>query len=200
MPNFSELTDVELLAWMDNFVTVATPAPEEYGVTAAQVTSLSTKADDLREKIAARQTADDAAKAAVKSQQGSRKNAEPDVSYLNTIIKANKNISDPNKEAAGIDVPKPRTKTPPIRPEDLVVNGYEDGRNVLKWSRAGNKSNTQFIIENKFEDETNFAYLATTTETKYEHRGVKAGRRCAYRVKAQRSGEESTYSNEAIVY
>lgn len=200
MPNFSAMTDVELLGWMDNFVTVATIAPAQYGTTAAQVNNLKNKADDLRELIAARQTADQAARAAVAAQQASRDSSEPDASFLNTTIKANPNISDADKQAVGIDPAKPRSKTAPVRPEDLTVNGFEDGRNVLKWSRAGNKPNTQFIVEFKSEGAADFAYLATTTETKYEQLSVKAGTRYTYRVKAQRSGEESTYSNEATVY
>jgi hypothetical protein len=194
------MSDSQLIAWMDNFYTVTQAAPAQYGVTAEQVGAVKTKADDLRDKMAARQTAEDAAKAAVSAQKASRDSAVPDVSYLNTIIKANPNISDADKEAAGIDLRKPASKTPPVRPENLVANGFEDGRNVLKWERAGNKPNTQFIIECKADGETGFSYLATVTETKYENRGATPGKRCTYRVKAQRNGEESTYSNEAIVY
>lgn len=200
MPNFSAMSDVELLAWMDNFVSVASAAPAQYGTTQAQIDSLKLKADSLRDSIAARQTADEAAKAAVMTQKSNRQTSEPEVSYLNTIIKADPNVSDADKQAIGIDTAKPRSKTAPTRPEDLVANGFEDGRNVLKWSRAGNKPNTQFIVESKGDDGDDFSYLATTTETKYEHLGVKAGTRYTYRVKAQRSGEESTYSNEATVY
>ena len=200
MPDFSKMTDVELLAWMDNFVTVAGTAPADYGTTVAQVTALGVKADDLRAKMALRTTADDAAEAATTAQSTSRQSSEPDCSTLNIVIKANKAIPVENKNKIGIEMPKPPTKTPPVRPEDLVANGFEDGRNTLKWSRMGNKPNTQFIIEYKFVDDLKFQYLTTTTETKYDHRNTVVGKRCFYRVKAQRAGEESTYSNEAMVY
>lgn len=200
MPNFSGMTDVELLAWMDNFVSVTTAAPEDFGINEAQVDALKTKANDLRASIAARQTAEDAAKAMVINQKTNRQSAEPDVSYLGTIIKANPNVSDANKQAIGIETAKPRARVAPMRPGNLVANGFEDGRNVLKWNREGNKPNTQFIVEAKDATAANFSYLATTTETKYEQLGVKPGTRYTYRVKAQRSGEESTYSNEAMVY
>lgn len=200
MPSFADMSDSQLIAWMDNFYTVTEGAPADYGVTAQQVAAVKAKADDLRDKMAARQTADDAAKAATTAQKASRGAAEPDLSYLNTIIKANPNVSDANKEAAGIDLRKPATHSAPVRPENLVANGFEDGRNVLKWNREGNKPNTQFIVESKDAAAVDFSYLATTTETKYEHLGVKPGARYVYRVKAQRSGEESTYSNEAMVY
>ena len=200
MPDFSRMTDVELLAWMDNFVTVAGTAPADYGTTAAEVAAVSADADDLRSKIALRNTADDAAEAATTAQGVSRDTSESRASTLNIIIKANPDIPVENKNKIGIEMPKPPTKTPPVRPEDLVANGFEDGRNTLKWSRTGNKPNTQFIIEFKFVDDLKFQYLTTTTETKYDHRNTVVGKRCFYRVKAQRAGEESTYSNEAMVY
>lgn len=200
MPNLATMSDAELLAWAQNFVAVANVNPVPYGATAAQVQALEGLADDLRGKVAARQTAEDAAKAATMAQNDSRSALVPDASYLNTIIKANKNVSDANKAALGIDVPKPRTKTAPTRPEDLTANGFEDGRNVLKWNRAGNKPNTVYIIEYKKGAAADFAYLATTTETKYTQVDAKPGEHCAYRVKAQRAGQESTWSNEAVVY
>ncbi len=200
MPDFSRMSDSEILAWMDNFVTVAAPTPTDFGTTAAEVTALSAKADDLRTKMALRTTADDAADAAVTAQQTSRQSAEPEASRLNIVIKANSNIPVENKNKVGIEMPKPPTKTPPVRPENLVVNGFEDGHNTLKWSRMGNKPSTQFIIEYKLVSDVKFQYLSTTTETKYDHLGTTVGLRCFYRVKAKRAGEESTYSNEAMVY
>jgi hypothetical protein len=185
---------------MNNFVEVAGADPAKYGVTTTQVTSISDKSNDLKQKMTARQTADDALKSAVLAQRGSRESVEPELSYLNITIKANPAVSDADKQSIGIEPNKPPSYTPPARPEDLVVNGFEDNRNVLKWKRAGNKPNTQFIIECKKGSVTEFTYLDTTAETSYQHLGVAPGERCVYRVKAKRAGEESTYSNEAVVY
>ncbi|HRH45245.1 MAG TPA: fibronectin type III domain-containing protein [Pyrinomonadaceae bacterium] len=200
MPNFSNMNDADLIGWMMNFVTVATVEPAKYGLTSEQVTNISTKANSFAEKVMQRQTADEALKAAVLAQKMSRENVEPDVSYLNTIIKANPAVSDADKQSLGIEPNKPPTYTPPTRPDDLMVNGFQDGRNVLKWKRSGNKPNTMFIIECKIGESENFVYVDSTTETTFEHKGMTPGVRCAYRVKAKRSGEESTYSNEAVVY
>ena len=81
MPRFGEMTDFQLLEWMDNFVAVAASAPTDYGTTAAQVTSLSAKADDLRAKMALRTTAEDAAEAATTAQSTSRQVANPIVRH-----------------------------------------------------------------------------------------------------------------------
>jgi hypothetical protein len=200
MPNFSQMSDLQLVGWMNNFISVAGADPEKYGVTTAQVADVTAVRDDLQAKISARTSAEDAAKAAVAAQKASRAATEPKLSYLNTTVKANPNVSDADKQAIGIEPNKPPTFNPPVRPENLVVNGYQDGRNVLHWNRVGNKPSTQFIIEYKVEGSENFAYLDTTTETKYTQTGATVGKRCTYRVKAKRSGEESTYSNEAVVY
>lgn len=200
MPNFSNMTDAEIVSWMMNFSTVAAVDPPKYGVTAAQVENISTKANSLGGKMLERQTAEEAQKAAVLAQKLSRESAEPDASNISTLIKANASVSDADKQALGIEPNKPPTYTPPVRPEDLTVNGYQDGRNVLKWKRSGNKPNTTFIIEFKLGDALVYSFLNTTTETTFEHIGNQPGVRCAYRVKAKRSGEESTYSNEAVVY
>lgn len=200
MPNFSNMTDTDLVSWMMNFVKVATVDPPKYGLTVAQIENISTNTDVLATKIFERQTADEALKSAVIAQRLSREAAEPEISSLSMIIKINPSISDADKQSLGIEPNKPPTYSAPTRPEDLTVNGYQDGRNVLKWKRAGNKASTTFIIEYKVANETEFKFLNTTTETTFEHIGNQPGVRCAYRVKAKRSGEESTYSNEAVVY
>lgn len=200
MPRFADLSDNQLVEWMTNFMAVAVATPEKYGVTAAQLQEMRTNRNDLQAKMTARVAAEEAAKASVAAQKGSRGTNDDFCSYINKIVKADPNVTDADKIAVGVEPDKPPTRTPPVTPTDLVVNGYQDNRNALKWNRAGNKQNTQFIVEYLEAPETEFEYLATTTETTYEHKGAMPGKQCAYRVKAQRSGEESGYSNVAVVY
>lgn len=200
MPNFSDMTDAELAAWVNNFTTVVGANPSEYGLTAAQVTDFTAKNDDFVAKITAHITAEDAATAAIKARDASRKPDESLASYYNTIIKANTDISDAAKSAAGIDVKKPSTHTPPVTPLGLTVNGYQDGTNILKWEGAGNKQGTQYIVEYRPGTETDFKYLGLASGTTYTHEDAVPGEQCAYRVKAQRANQQSTYSNVAIIY
>jgi hypothetical protein len=200
MPNFSNMTYAELAAWVQNFTIVVGANPSDYAMTAAQVTEFRAKNDDFVEKITARTAADDAAKAAVVAQRTSRQEDEAAASYYNMILKANSNISDALKVEAGIDVKKPATHTAPAIPTGLIVNGFQDGTNILKWERNGNKPGTQYLIEYRPENETDFKFLGTTTETTYTQTGATPGAQCLYRVKAQRAGEQSTFSNVAVVY
>lgn len=200
MSKFSEMTNEEMHEWIVNFVEVVGDSPTDYGLTAGQVTDLQTNNNILATKMTDRVAKDEAAAAAVIAERDARKVVEPVCSYYNTTIKGNPDVSDEAKVAAGIDLKKPPTFTSPVAPTDLVVNGFENGTNVLKWKRAANKPNTQFIIEYREASETEFEYLATSTQTTYKHTGVTPGMQCAYRIKAQRAGEESPFSNVAVVY
>lgn len=200
MPKFADMNDAQLTAWATNFAGVVGAAPADYGLTAAQVTELENTGEHLQAKMTSRVAAEDAARAAVAAQKAGRAALEPLCTYYNTIIKANPSISDAQKSAAGIDVKKPPTHTAPAMPTGLTANGFENGTNVLRWERAGNKPSTQFIVECRAAAETAFEYLGTTTEITYTHTGATPGKQCAYRVKAQRAGEESQYSNVAVVY
>jgi hypothetical protein len=200
MPKFSLMTDAELREWATNFEQVVGASPGDYGVTAAVITDLGTSNTGLGTKMTERVSIEEARKAVIVAQKESRNDLESRCSYLNTTIKADPDVSDTAKVAAGIDLPKPPTHTPPEAPAELTVKGYENGTNVLKWKRAGNKPGTQFIVEYREGAETEFEFLCTTTRITCEHKGATPGMQCVYRVKAQRAGEESPYSNTAVVY
>jgi hypothetical protein len=200
MPDFSRMTDAELREWATNFQQVVGASPTDYGVTAGLITDFSTANAGLGTKMTERVSAEEARKAAVAAQKEASSNLESLCSYLNTTIKANPDVSDVDKIAAGIDVGETPTHTAPVTPTGLVVNGFENGTNILKWNRAGNKPSTQFIVEYREGTETEFEFLCATTKTTCEHKGVTPGMQCVYRIKAQRAGEESPYSNTAVVY
>lgn len=200
MPKFSNMTDTELIGWLINFVTVASTEPAKYGLTNEQISNISSKSTVLSQKMLDRQGLEESLKSAVLALRTSRESVEPDISYLATIVKANQAISDADKQSLGIEPSKSPNYSAPTRPEELMVDGFQDGRNVLKWKRGGNKPTTMFIIECKTGDDNNFVYVDSTTQTSFEHKGQTPGVRCAYRVKAKRGNEESTYSNEAVVY
>lgn len=200
MTNFSNMSDAKLLSWMKNFVGTTKDDPESFGVTAEQVANIETKMEDLEEKMAARYTAAEAARAAVVAQKLSRLSALPDCSFLATIIRKNQKIPDANKVHAAVPPRKAPAYTPPVAPFGLTVSGDETGTNFLKWKRAGNKSNTLFIIECRADGDEHFKFLGMATRTTYEQKNAIVGKQCLYRVKAQRAGEQSGYSNTAVVY
>ena len=145
MPRIADMTDADLSAWTTNFATVVGAVPADYGLTAAQVTAIQSANTDLQEKMTARFAAIEAANAAIAAQKNCRETLESQASYYNTIIKASKTITDAEKEAAGIDIKKPATHTPPTIPTDLTVRGFDYGTNFLRWKRAGNKPGTKSL-------------------------------------------------------
>lgn len=88
----------------------------------------------------------------------------------------------------------------PQTPLDLLVEGFSNGKNSLKWNRNGNKPGTIFIVEAKTGDETKFSIVGTTTKSNFDHKDQKPGVKQVYRVRAQRGDDFSDYSNEAVVY
>src|SRR5687768_1375922 len=134
MSKFSEMSNEELHAWAVNFATVVGASPTDYGLSAGQVTDFQTNNNTFGTKMTDRIAADQAADAALTAERAFRKIVQPLCTYYNTTIKVNPDITDAAKVAAGIDLPKPPSYTPPVAPTDLVVNGFENGTNVLKWN------------------------------------------------------------------
>lgn len=200
MPSFSQMSNSELTAWVDNSTTIIGASPTEYGMTAGVITDLGDQNTLLKTSMTNRVAADDAASAALKTEQTERGKLEKLASFISQTIKINPDVSDSNKILAGIEPNKSPTRTPPVAPTELMVNGYENVTNVLKWNRAGNKPGTQFIIEYREGDETEFKMLDSVTETTYTHTGRTPGVKCAYRIRAKRGKESSAYSNIAVVY
>lgn len=200
MPSFSTMSEADLINWMTNCLAVADSDPEAYGLTVAKLSAMGGRLNELIAKRSARLALEDAAKAATAAQTASRKLVEADGASVETIVSGNPDISDADKIAIGIEPRKAPTYTAPVAATELVASGYENGTNVLKWNRAGNKPGTIFIAECREGDETDFKYLGAVTKTSFEHKNAVPGRQCVYRVKSQRGGEESEYSNTAVVY
>jgi hypothetical protein len=200
MPNFSQMTNAELTAWSDNCAKVIEAAPGDYGISPGIIIDFAEQSTKTKTSMTDRVTADDVAAAAFQTEKAERAKLIKLASFLSKTIKVNPDVSDSNKILAGIEPNKPPTYTPPVAPTDLMVNGYENGTNILKWNRAANKPETQFIIEFREAGAAEFVMLDSVTETTYTHTGRTPGVQCAYRIKAKRAGESSAYSNIAVVY
>ena len=200
MPRFADMSNAELSAWITNFTTVVGASPTTFGFTSDQVSEFADGNTSLQSRTTATVALRESTSAAIKAEQIERDYMESRCSLFNTTLKINPDVAENKKIQAGIDPNKPPTHTPPVAPTDLIANGYENGTNVLRWSRADNKTGTQFVIEYREAAQTEFEMLDVTTQTTYTHEGVTPGMQCAYRVKAKRAGESSPYSNIAVVY
>lgn len=85
-------------------------------------------------------------------------------------------------------------------PEGLIVEGFADGTNFLKWQRSGNDKRNLFIVEARIGDAADYMMVGATTKTKFYHQNQKPGVPVRYRVYATRGGRVSPHSNDAALY
>lgn len=200
--------DQDLLAWTNNFVTVATANLAALGLTMADLTPLSGGAVDLtanvdtihslKAQIAGQYTDKATNKSFIYD------SARP----LVRRISAMPNIPDSLKTQLGIPVPSGIiNRTPPVTPASLLATPHADGFNTLKWHNAGNKPTTQYLVLAKpvstlsaATADDGWTIVGSTTRTAFKHTGVAPGAPMAYRVMAARAGNLSNPSLPATVY
>jgi hypothetical protein len=195
------MSDAEFSVWLENFKEVIDDNLAALNLTAANLTELQNLKIDLDGALAAKQSAEELKKAKTSDLREKRKAAVEKVSFYNKTLKANKAISNSLIEQLGLNFGVSNTSNKmPVEPTELVAEGFSNGNNQLKWKKNGNKVNTHYVVEARLETEPKFSYAGGTTKTKFVHKNQKPGARMFYRVKAQRHDEESTYSNEAVVF
>lgn len=199
--NIYKMSDAEFAVWLENFWAVFDANVAEFGLTATESNELKTIKDEMTAALNEKQASEETRQAKTVAFRGKRRTAVKKVAFYNTIFKANDLIADSLIEQLGLDSNDENlTSATPQQPLDLVAEGFSNGNNETKWKKNGNKPNTIYIIEGRLETQPNFAYVGSTTKTKFIHKNQTPGVRMFYRVKAQRNDKESTNSNEAVVY
>ena len=195
------MSDAEFSVWLNNFEGVIDENLAALNLTAANLTELQTLKIELDGALAEKQTADELKKAKNVYLREKRQAAHKKVAYYNKVLKANEAISKSLIEQLGLNAGDgSASNITPMQPTELVAEGFSNGNNQLKWKKNGNKPAAYYVIEARAETEPNFSYVGGTTKTKFVHKNQKPGTRMFYRVKAQRNDEESTFSNEAVVF
>lgn len=192
-------SDAELVVWGQTFNTVATNNLTTLKISATELKAFS---DALSAFSVARTDATNkrnAAKAATVAQNTTKKSFETVARTFNARIQGTTGVPDSLKTELGLTVRKPRSLVNPIVPLDLVVNGYQDGNNILKWKPNGNAANTKYLIEAKQPD-GDWLLVDSVTSVSYIHEGQTPGVQIAYRVRAKRRNVFSPYSTVAVAY
>lgn len=102
-----------------------------------------------------------------------------------------------DKSEAGVTIPKPRVKSAPKVPTDLLATPNAAGYVDLKWNRNENGASTKFVVEKR----TNGAWVLVDILTATSLRvPVPIGEKTALQVKARNGQGTSEPSNIAVVY
>lgn len=190
----------EYTLWLANFNQVAGANMNTLGLTQVDVGNLTASAGNVNTAIANAVAAEASTKAVVKTKQNTLHASEKLLRAYAKKIQANPAIPDALRKQLGLPVRQPATHTPPIVPLALTVSGQADGTNTLAWNTMGNKQGTMYLIEYQNTANGGWTLLDTTTRAKYAATGFIPGQRTSYRVRAKRSEQTSTYSNEAVIY
>jgi len=184
------------------FVAVITPHVGSIpGMTAGQLTAITTKNGTLATDITAQIAAEEAAEAATETTKNRAADVNTDWDALVLLVRAATTLDPAIVVAAGLPI-RDTVPTPviPVAPTELTAKGFDTGVNSLKWKSGGNLRGVTYIIEYRVGTTDPFQFLDTTTRTTYDHTGRTPGQRVEYRVKAKRTTHESAYSNTAVVY
>lgn len=193
--------NAEFLIWLINFITVATANKAALDLSDPQIEALETLQLQFGTQLNEQQAKKEAATASTTLVKSSRKNLNSEISFLNAIFKANKNISANLIESLGLNANGDSVSSSvPVAPVDLVATGLSNGTNRLKFGNGGNRARTNYIIEAKIGAATEYSFVAVTSKTRFEHKNQTPGVRVFYRVKAVHGDFESAYSNEAVIY
>lgn len=202
MPNgFLPDSEATLIAWGETFTSVAGQNLTTLKMTATEMAAFGQLVNAFKNARAALDTLRAQAKGATMGKDANRSTLEDAARQMNLRLQGTAGVSDDLKRALGLTV---RNASParrrPLVPMNLVVNGDQSGVNKLQWERNGNPGGTQFDIEFRTGDASEFSPLITVTAARYNHVGQTPGVPVTYHVRARRAEFASPYSTEATVY
>ncbi|MCD9185372.1 MAG: hypothetical protein LUM44_02995 [Pyrinomonadaceae bacterium] len=200
MADHRKLSNSDFLNLLNEITAKADGNAASFGLTQDLIDEAKTRRNGFEVKLTDQIAKKDASKAATTLMGQTRKSDDQFVSEMKATMRLAK--VPPNKfEELGLDADDSIASIiAPQTPTALVVEGFSNGTNKLKFNRNGNKQNTIYIIEAKSGDAADFVIVGTTTKTTFEHKNQKPGVKTVYRVRAQRGDDYSDYSNTATVY
>lgn len=193
--------DNDFLAWLKNFVTVASGYGTTLGLTAAQLTSLTNARTNYENALTDLESGRALFRSYVQNKNQVKSSTQSLVRQLVRIIQANPSVSNNQRQELGITVrdtePSPVV---PQQPTNLTASGNENGVNTLRWQTNGNQYGTQYLIEVWNSSANQWEQVDVTTRSFYRHLNQVPGYQQYYRVKAKRTQYISPPSNVAVVY
>ena len=201
MPNtYYPNKDADFIAWLANFITIATANTAALGLIAGDLTPISTLQPTYSTNLNDVEAKKAALASAVDTKDATKDSIIQKVRVVVNKIQANPAVTPALKLQLGIS-PRDGSHYPvsPVPPNELVAELLPDGSIELDWSRNGNAPGTQFVIEYCLVPSTTWALLDVVTKTSFIHIGHPLGLPIQYIVKARKGSETSGPSNIAIV-
>lgn len=198
MANYMPATEGAYLVWQNNFVSVAGDNAATLGLSAGEVSTITTATANFASAYDAVEAAKLAYQAAILTKKAAEAASRETLRQYAMEFKNNPSVSLALKTNLGLNM----TITPlgpVVPPSDLTATAYTNGVNRLKWKRNGNRQ-TVFIIEALYAGSSEWTIVGQATKTSIDFEDCVVGQGVTYRVRAMRSAVESAPSNFASVY
>jgi hypothetical protein len=137
--SFVPAKDAQFKNWLSNFVTVASGSPADYGFTPAQITAITALATEFDNVYTARLEAKNNAKVATDAKNKARRDAAENARLLARLVQANPNVTDAQKTALGVTVPK-SGKTPVPVPATQPIGRVDDIEEMMHIMRISDSA------------------------------------------------------------
>lgn len=192
--------DTELIQALNAMLPLINTQKTTLGLTAQQVTDLTTLCNTFIAQYTTATTARQNAKAQDEIKDANRKAAMNSLLSYVKQWRANTAIPDSLLEQLFVAPHKTAgTKTPPVTPVSVQLSANAAGFVTIKWERNGNKQGTQFIIQTRDSATGEWTLYGTTTKAKFEL-NWEAGTYLGVRIIAQRDSLQSQPTNEAVLW
>ena len=195
------LKNEAFIAWLETFLTVAATLLEDLGWEPTFLADWVAKLAELKAKNAAADLAKAASKSAVEDRDDFMQEIQKELRPVIGEIQLNNKMTDTKKKSIGVKV---HDTTPshevPFIPAVEKLTGLAEGVIIIDIDPNGNKRGTQYIIECRFKDETDYRRVDTITSLRYHHGDQTPGKTIYYRVTARRGKLYSAPSLEVGIY
>jgi len=169
------------------------------GFDAAVITQVVTAMNAFPTAYNASEAAKNAAKGAVSAKDDQRRATVAVMRDFAQQIKNNPEATPEILASFGI-VPSPTPSGSVSVPVNLTATAFSNGTALLKWGRNGNIQGTVFVIESRYSEGDPWLIIGTSTRARFTDNQATPGVMKAYRIRAERGGVASAYSDDAVIY
>lgn len=170
----------------------------DLGFSVAAQSAATNAATTFNASLTASVSAKAASKGAVATKDATRKSTTATIRALAAQVKANP-LSTPEILAAFGMNPGPTPSGGVNIPGQFSVSPQAQGFAKLSWKRAGNVNGTVFVIQAKYVT-GDWVMIGTTTTSKFTDFDAAPAVPKWYRVRAERGGTVSPWTNEISIY
>ena len=196
--DFLPSEEAQLQIWYNNFVQKCEKHEAVLDLDAQEFLEISSASTSLSTELNAVKEAQTTYRSAVAEKNTVKASSIATARAYAKQFKANPNVSQSVLQDLGV------VSSTPNNPVTMVTNltavGCDNGVNSLKWSRNGNSSGTQFIVEYSIGNQLNWKFAGAPTRAEFDHENQTPGTFIWYRVTATRANNYSVPCPAVSVY